>query len=57
MGLSAYGRDKYLKYFNELIGYDKKKIIRQKKIFDYNSIDYKKNHIIKLNKNILPEKN
>ena len=56
MGLSAYGKDKYLKYFNELIGYDEIKIIRQKKIFDYNSIDYKKNHIIKLNKNILPEK-
>ncbi len=56
MGLSAYGKDRYLKYFNELIGYDKKKILRQKKIFDYNSIDYKKNHVIKLLKNILPEK-
>ena len=56
MGLSAYGKDKYLNYFNDLIGYDQKKILRQKKIFDYNSIDYKKNHIIKFNKNILPEK-
>ena len=56
MGLSAYGKDRYLKYFNELIGYDKKKILRQKKIFDYNSIDYKKNHVIRLSKNILPEK-
>ena len=26
MGLSAYGKDRYLEYFNELIGYDKKKI-------------------------------
>ena len=42
MGLSAYGKDKYSKYFNELIGYDEKNIIRQKKIFDYNSIDFKK---------------
>jgi len=56
MGLSAYGRDRYSKYFNELIGYDQKKILKQKDIFDYNSIDYKKNHIIKLNKNILPKK-
>ena len=54
MGLSAYGKDKYSKYFNELIGYDQKNIIRQKKIFDYNSIDFKKNHVIKINKNILP---
>ena len=56
MGLSAYGNDKYSEYFNKLIGYDKKNILRQKNIFDYNSIDYKKNHVIKLNKNILPEK-
>ena len=56
MGLSAYGKNKYLKFFNELIGYDQKNILRQKKIFDYNSIDYKKNHIIKFKKNILPEK-
>jgi len=56
MGLSAYGRDRYSKYFNELISYDQKKILKQKDIFDYNSIDYKKNHIIKLNKNILPKK-
>ncbi len=56
MGLSAYGKDRYLEYFNELIGYDKKKILRQEKIFDYNSIDYKKSHVIKLSKNILPEK-
>jgi len=45
-----------LEYFNKLIGYDKKKILRQEKIFDYNSIDYKKSHVIKLSKNILPEK-
>ncbi len=57
MGLSAYGKDKYSKYFNELIGYDQSKIIRQKKIFDYNSIDFKKNHVIKIKKNILPNKN
>ena len=56
MGLSAYGNDKYLNYFNDLIGYDQKKILRQKKIFDYNSIDYKKNNIINLNKNIRLEK-
>ena len=56
MGLSAYGKDRYLEYFNKLIGYDKKKILRQEKIFDYNSIDYKKSHVIKLSKNILPEK-
>ena len=30
MGLSAYGKDKYLNYFNDLIGYDQK-ILRQKK--------------------------
>ncbi len=56
MGLSAYGKDKYSKYFDELIGYDKKNILRQKKIFNYNSIDFKKNHVIKLNKKIFPEK-
>ena len=42
MGLSAYGQDKYSEYFNKLISYDEKKILRQKDIFDYNSIDFKK---------------
>ncbi len=56
MGLSAYGEDKYSEYFNELIGYDEKLIVRQKNIFNYNSIDYKKNHIIKLNSNIFQNK-
>ena len=31
MGLSAYGKDRYLEYFNELIGYDKKKNIKARK--------------------------
>ena len=56
MGLSAYGQDKYSEYFNKLISYDEKKILRQKDIFDYNSIDFKKNHIIKLKKNIFLKK-
>ena len=49
MGLSAYGEDKYSDYFNQLIGFDDKSLVRQKNIFNYNSIDYKKNHIIKFN--------
>jgi len=56
MGLSAYGEDKYSDYFDELIGYDEKSIVRQKEIFNYNSIDYKKNHVIKFNRNIFPNK-
>ena len=56
MGLSAYGEDKYSDYFNDLIGYDEKFCLRQKNIFDYNSIDYKKNHIIKFNKDIFLNK-
>ncbi len=56
MGLSAYGKDKYSDYFNDLIGYDEKNCIRQKNIFDYNSIDFKKNQIIKFNKNIFTNK-
>ena len=56
MGLSAYGEDKYSAYFDKLIGYDEKSIIRQKNIFNYNSIDYKKNHVIKLNNNIFSNK-
>ena len=56
MGLSAYGQDKYSEYFNDLIGYDEKYIVRQKDIFNYNSIDFKKNHIIKFNKDIFPGK-
>tara|TARA_S200000501_G_scaffold378863_1_gene444322 strand:+ start:5749 stop:7458 length:1710 start_codon:yes stop_codon:yes gene_type:complete len=56
MGLSAYGEDKYSEYFNDLICYDEKNCVRQKNIFDYNSIDFKKNQIIKFNKNIFPDK-
>jgi len=56
MGLSAYGEDKYSDYFNDLIGYDEKYCLRQKNIFNYNSIDYKKNHIIKFNKDIFLNK-
>ncbi len=56
MGLSAYGEDKYSDYFNDLIGYDEKYCLRQKNIFNYNSIDYKKNQIIKFNKNIFLNK-
>ena len=56
MGLSAYGKDKYSEYFNDLISYDEKQCVRQKNIFDYNSIDFKKNQIIKFNKNIFPDK-
>ncbi len=52
MGLSAYGEDKYSEYFNDLIGYDEKHCLRQKNIFNYNSIDYKKNQIIKFNKEV-----
>lgn len=52
MGLSAYGEDKYSGYFNDLIGYDEKYCLRQKNIFNYNSIDYKKNQIIKFNKEV-----
>ena len=37
--------------FNQLIGFDDKSLVRQKNIFNYNSIDYK-NHIIKFNENI-----
>ena len=56
MGLSAYGEDKYSDYFNDLIGYDEKYCLKQKNIFNYNSIDYKKNHIIKFNKDIFLNK-
>ena len=56
MGLSAYGEDKYSDYFNDLIGYDEKYCLRQKNIFNYNSIDYKKNQIIKFNKDIFLNK-
>ena len=42
MGLSAYGDNKYSTYFDSLIRYDEKKCIRQKDIFNYNSIDLKK---------------
>ena len=56
MGLSAYGEDKYFDYFDNLIGYDEKLCVRQKNIFDYNSINYKKNQIIKFNKNIFLNK-
>ena len=56
MGLSAYGIDKYSDYFDKIIGYDEKNCLRQKNIFDYNSIDYKKNNIIKLKKNFFEGK-
>ena len=56
MGLSAYGEDKYSDHFNDLIGYDEKFCLRQKNIFDYNSIDYKKNQVIKFNKDIFLNK-
>ena len=56
MGLSAYGEDKYSKYFEELIEFDEDILIRQKNIFNYNSVDFKKNHIIKFNNNIFPNK-
>ena len=56
MGLSAYGEDKYSDYFNDFIGYDEKYCLRQKNIFNYNSIDYKKNQIIKFNKDIFLNK-
>ena len=56
MGLSAYGEDKYSDHFNDLIGYDEKYCLRQKNIFNYNSIDYKKNQIIRFNKNIFLNK-
>ena len=57
MGLSAYGKDKYSDYFEELIGYDEKLIIRQKNIFDFNSIDYSnKNNVIKFNNKIFSNK-
>lgn len=56
MGLSAYGKDKYSEYFDELIRFDNKGLLHQKNIFNYNSIDYKKNHIIKFNNNIFPNK-
>ncbi len=56
MGLSAYGEDKYSEYLEKLIGYDEKSILRQKDIFNYNSIDYKKKNIIKFNDNIFPNK-
>lgn len=52
MGLSAYGINKYSDYFDKIIGYDEKSCIRQKNIFDYNSINYKKNNIIKLKNKI-----
>jgi len=52
MGLSAYGINKYSDYFDKIIGYDEKSCIRQKNIFDYNSIEYKKNNIIKLKNKI-----
>ena len=56
MGLSAYGTDKYSDFFDKIIGYDEKSCLRQKNIFDYNSIDYKKNNIIKLKKNFFDGK-
>ena len=57
MGLSAYGEDKYSDYFEELIGYDEKLIIRQKNIYDFNSIDYSnKNNVIKFNNKIFSNK-
>ena len=56
MGLSAYGEDKYLDYFKKFINFDQNKLIHQEEIFDYNSIDYKINHVIKFNKKIFPGK-
>ncbi len=56
MGLSAYGEDKYSAYFDKLIGFDDKYLVRQENIFNYNSVDYKKNHIIKFNENIFQNK-
>lgn len=56
MGLSAYGEDKYSKYFEKLIGYDEDSCLWQDNIFDYNSIDFKKNQTIKFNKKIFPGK-
>ena len=56
MGLSAYGEDKYSEYFEKLIGYDEDLCLRQDNIFDYNSIDFKKNQTIKFNKKIFPGK-
>lgn len=52
MGLSAYGKNKYSDYFNKLISYDEKYCLRQNNIFDYNSINYKENKIIKLKKDV-----
>jgi len=56
MGLSAYGTDKYCDYFDKLITYDEKNCFWQKNIFDYNSIDYKKNNIIRFKKNFFDGK-
>tara|TARA_B100000989_G_scaffold45826_1_gene29412 strand:- start:15077 stop:16786 length:1710 start_codon:yes stop_codon:yes gene_type:complete len=56
MGLSAYGDDKYSNYFNDLIGYDEKLIVRQKDIFDYNSINFSKTNTIKFNNKIFLDK-
>jgi carbamoyltransferase len=56
MGLSAYGIDKYSDYFEKLISYDEKNCFNQENIFDYNSIDYKKNNSIKLKKNFFLNK-
>jgi carbamoyltransferase len=56
MGLSAYGTDKYSDYFDKIIGYDDKNCFRQLNIFDYNSINYKENNIIKLKKNFFYNK-
>jgi len=56
MGLSAYGTDKYSNYFDKLISYDEKNCLWQKNIFDYNSIDYKKNNIIKVKSNFFDGK-
>jgi carbamoyltransferase len=56
MGLSAYGTDKYSTYFDKLISYDEKNCLWQKNIFDYNSIDYKKNNIIKVKSNFFDGK-
>lgn len=52
MGLSAYGQDRYSDYFKKIINYDERNCIVQKKIFDYNSVDYSKNNSIKLKKKI-----
>ena len=45
MGLSAYGEDKYSDFFSKLVSYDENNCFNQKNIFNFNSINYRQNHI------------